>query len=75
MSHIVQQFDRIRRDTPARPLIHVPAHGGSTTLTAEDLWTLSLEQGKALEALGLDGDHLVISAAGNRAAAVALHAG
>lgn len=72
MSHIVQQFDRIRRDAPGRPLIHVPAPSGSTTLTAEDVWTRSLEQGKALEALGLDSDHLVISAAGNRAAAVPL---
>ena len=72
MSHIVHAFDRIRRDAPARPLIHVPGPGATATLTAQDLWDLSLAYAAALDARGIDGDHLVISAAGNRPGAVAL---
>jgi long-chain acyl-CoA synthetase len=70
LSEIVERFERIRRDSPDRPLIHVPAAG--TTLSAEYIWNASRQQRIQLEALGLDGEHLVISAAGNRPAAVAL---
>jgi long-chain acyl-CoA synthetase len=70
LSEIVERFDRIRRDTPNRLLIHLPAAGAS--LTAEDIWNASLRHRAQLEALGLGEEHLVISAAGNRAAAVPL---
>jgi long-chain acyl-CoA synthetase len=70
LSEIVERFDRIRRDSPKRFLIHLPAAGES--LTAEDIWNASLRQRAQLEALGLGEEHLVISAAGNRPAAVPL---
>jgi long-chain acyl-CoA synthetase len=78
LSEIVERFERIRRDSPNRPLIHLPAAGAS--LSADDIWNASLQQRAQLEALdpgpgldpGLDDDHLVISAVGNRAAAVPL---
>src|SRR6185436_14900455 len=59
-----------RRDSPNRVLIHLPAAGAS--LTAEDIWQASLRQRATLEALGLGEEHLVISAAGNRPAAIPL---
>jgi long-chain acyl-CoA synthetase len=76
LSEIVERFDRIRRDSPNRLLIHLPAAGAS--LSADDIWTAALQQRAELEALGLgsgpglDDDHLVISAVGNRSAAVPL---
>ena len=70
LSEIVERFERIRRDSPNRLLIHLPAAGAS--LTAEDIWNASLLQRAQLEALGLGEEHLVISAAGNRPAAVSL---
>ncbi len=48
----------------------MPAAG--TSLTAEDLWTLSERVRGTLGGWGLGADHLVISAAGNRPASVAL---
>jgi long-chain acyl-CoA synthetase len=70
VSEIVERFQRIRRDTPSRPLLHVPSAGAS--LSAEDIWTRARQQQARLAALGLDADHLVISVAGNRPAAVPL---
>jgi long-chain acyl-CoA synthetase len=70
LSEIVERFDRIRRDSPNRFLIHLPATGVS--LTVQDIWTASLLQRTQLEALGLGEEHLVISAAGNRPSAVSL---
>jgi long-chain acyl-CoA synthetase len=70
LSDIVERFDRVRRDSPNRLLIHLPAAGVS--LTAEDIWNTALFQRAQLEALGLGEEHLVISAAGNRPAAVSL---
>ena len=70
MSEIVERFDRIRRDSPNRRLIHLPAAGAS--LTADDIWNASLLQRARLESLGLGKEHLVISAAGNRPGAVSL---
>ena len=69
-SEIVERFERIRRDRPARPLIHVPATGLS--LTADDLWNASLRVRAALDAKGLGPDHLVLAASGNRASTLAL---
>lgn len=63
-SSIVERFDRIRRDTPDRPLIHLPL--ARTTISAAGLWDASEEQRRRLERLSLGGDHLVIYAGGNR---------
>jgi long-chain acyl-CoA synthetase len=69
-SEIVERFSRIRRDRPDRPLIHLPSIGQS--LTADDLWNATLVQRARLQAMGLGKDHLLLSAAGNRPAAVSL---
>jgi acyl-CoA synthetase (AMP-forming)/AMP-acid ligase II len=70
VSEIVERFERISRDSPNRPLIHLPAAG--TSLTAGDIWNASLIQRARLEAIGLGEEHLLISAAANRPAAVSL---
>ena len=67
MSEIVDRFRRLHRDTPNRPLVHLPL--AATTLTADDLHAASLEHGRALQRLGLGPDNLVILAIGNRPAA------
>src|SRR5688572_15410368 len=63
-SEIIEHFDRIRRDTPNRPLIHLPL--STTTVSASALWAASLQQRAALAAAGVDRDRLVMSATGNR---------
>jgi long-chain acyl-CoA synthetase len=70
LSEIVQRFERIRRDTPDRPLVHHPATGA--TFTAENLWNAAAQYRRQLAALGLDGEHLIVLIAGNRPAAVSL---
>ena len=70
VSHIVERFDRVRRDTPDRPLIHLPL--GATTLTAGQIWDGAGEQCRQLAGHGIGPDHLVIYAAGNRPALFAL---
>ena len=70
MSEILERFERIRRDQPGRPLVHVPAT--RSTLTAYGLWDESCAYRDALAARGLGPDHLVIAAAGNRTATLAL---
>jgi acyl-CoA synthetase (AMP-forming)/AMP-acid ligase II len=70
LSEIVERFDRMRRDSPDRLVIHLPAAGVS--LTVQDIWNASLLQRARFEALGLGEEHLVISAAGNRPSAVSL---
>jgi long-chain acyl-CoA synthetase len=70
VSEIIDRFERIRRDRPTRPLIHLPAAG--VTLTTDDVWTLAQTCRGLLGSRGLGRDHLVISAAGNRPATLAL---
>jgi len=70
LSEIVERFERIRRDSPNRLLVHLPAAGVS--VTAEDIWNASRLQRAQLEALGLGEGYLVISAAGNRPSVVPL---
>lgn len=70
MSEIIERFQRLLKDIPNRALIHLPA--ASASLTVEDIWNAALAQRARLEALGLGGEHLIISAAGNRPAAVPL---
>jgi long-chain acyl-CoA synthetase len=70
VSEIVEQFERLRRDHPGRALIHLPA--AARSLTADDVWRSSLAQRARLTGLGIGPDHLVISAAGSRPAAISL---
>jgi long-chain acyl-CoA synthetase len=63
-SRIVEQFNRIARDTPGRPLIHLPL--ATRTLTAADVRAAADEQLKLLIAAGVGSDDLLIYAAGNR---------
>ena len=70
MSEILERFERIRRNHPARPLVHVPAT--RSTLTASALWDQSCAYRDALAAWGLGPDSLLIAASGNRAATLAL---
>lgn len=64
LSEIVERFGRIRRDTPSRPLIHLPLL--RRTLTAETLWDATLQQRAQLERRGVGPDSLAIYGAGNR---------
>jgi len=66
VSEIVERFQRIHRDAPDRPLVHLPAT--STTLTASDLASASVAHERALARLGLSADTLVMLAFGNRPA-------
>jgi acyl-CoA synthetase (AMP-forming)/AMP-acid ligase II len=65
VSEIVERFERLRRDTPRRPLIHLPAL--RTTITAEALWEAAVEQRSQLERRGVGPESLAIYGAGNRA--------
>jgi long-chain acyl-CoA synthetase len=64
LSQIVERFRRIVRDTPSRPLIHLPL--ARTTITAEELQAAASTQRGRLEQAGIGPDHVVIYAAGNR---------
>ncbi|MGE0448055.1 MAG: class I adenylate-forming enzyme family protein [Vicinamibacterales bacterium] len=70
MNAIVEEFDRLWRDAPARPLVHLPSSG--TTLTTDDLQRNRLEQTAVLERAGIGGGHVVLSAVGNRPGFLAL---
>jgi long-chain acyl-CoA synthetase len=67
VSYIVERFQRICRDRPDRPLVHVPAE--SATLTTSDILSASDAHVRALDRLGLGRDSLVMLAIGNRPAA------
>jgi acyl-CoA synthetase (AMP-forming)/AMP-acid ligase II len=67
LSEIVERFRRIHRDTPDRPLIHLPVT--RACFTAEDVLAASEEHRRALNRLALGQDNLVILAIGNRPAA------
>lgn len=68
MSDIVQRFARIAADHPNRPVIYAPA--SQATLTASQIWQRHLELRQQMLALGIQPGQLVVSAAGNRAAAI-----
>lgn len=70
MSDIVQHFARIAADGPDRPVIYAPASHES--LTASQVWQLHLELREQLAALGIQPGQLLVSAVGNRPAAVPL---
>jgi long-chain acyl-CoA synthetase len=64
MSELVERFNRIQRDNPARIALHARSEGRA--ITASELWHEAAIAGAALEASALDRDHLIISVAGNR---------
>jgi acyl-CoA synthetase (AMP-forming)/AMP-acid ligase II len=70
LSEIVGRFERIERDDPARPLVHIP--GSGVSLTAADLGRISRVFAGRLAGAGFGPDHLLLVASGNRAATIAL---
>lgn len=70
LSEIVERFERIERDDPARPLVHVP--GSGVSFGAEDLGRIARIFTGCLAAAGLGRDHLLLVASGNRASTIAL---
>ena len=64
MNAIVDEFDRLWRDKPSRPLIHLPSSG--QTLNANDLSRTRDEYTRALSAAGVAEGHVVLSVVGNR---------
>jgi len=69
-SDLVALFADVRREDPARPLIHRPGLGPA--LSTDDIWRAHLAIADALAGRGVERDELVISAAGNAPASVAL---
>jgi long-chain acyl-CoA synthetase len=67
---ILQRFARIAVDEPQRPIIYAPA--SHEVVRASDVWQAHLELRQQLSALGIQPGHLVVSAAGNRPAAIPL---
>jgi acyl-CoA synthetase (AMP-forming)/AMP-acid ligase II len=70
VSDLVERFARIAADQPERPVIYAPA--SNDVLSASQLWQSHLELHAQLLALGIRPGHLVVSAAGNRPAAIPL---
>jgi len=70
VSDLVTRFSLIRKSAPDRTLIHLPAAGGEWS--ADDLWHAHQRYSDRLAKIGVGHGDLVISAAGNSAASVAL---
>jgi long-chain acyl-CoA synthetase len=70
MSELLARFAGVRRDNPARCLIHLP--GVDSAQTADDIWRAHLRYADRLTALAISPGRLVISALGNSADSVAL---
>lgn len=70
MSDIVERFARIAIDRPDHPVIYAPGTNG--VLHAFELWQSHLRLRQQLSDLGIQPGQLVVSAAGNRPAAIAL---
>jgi long-chain acyl-CoA synthetase len=60
---LLSRFDALRRQSPSRPLVHLPGVGA--TWSASDVWNAHLEIAEALRGHGVSAGHLVVSAAGN----------
>ena len=69
-SEIVEAFGRIKRDTPARPLIYLPATG--EVLSVTDVDELAAQIDRALEGARVSRRAVVAGIIGNRAAAVSM---
>jgi acyl-CoA synthetase (AMP-forming)/AMP-acid ligase II len=70
VSDLVQRFARIAREQPGRVLIYAPGH--NEALTAQDVWRAHLDVRARLSAAGVGHNQLILSAAGNHAAAAPL---
>jgi long-chain acyl-CoA synthetase len=70
VSDILQRFARIAADQPDRPIIYAPA--SNLVLTASQVWQSHVELRERLSAPGIRPGQLVVSAAGNRPAAIPL---
>lgn len=70
MNAIVERFERLWRDEPSRPLVHLPSL--NTTLTTTDLRQVRQRYAAILTSAGIGDGHLIISVAGNRAGFLAL---
>jgi long-chain acyl-CoA synthetase len=70
VSEIVQRFSRIALEQPERPLIYVS--GTNEVLTASEVWRVYVEVRQRLATIGIGRDQLVVTAAGNRPAAIPL---
>ena len=70
MSELVTRFEMVRRDAPGRILIHAP--GAGIEWSAEALWQAHQRYAGRLDQIGVGSGDLVLSAAGNTAASVAL---
>lgn len=70
MSQILARFTEIYRRQPARPILHVPAV--AATWSAGDVWDAHRRYADRLASAGLGPGQLVLSAAGNSPASVAL---
>ena len=68
-SEIVQEFDRIRRDFPQRPLVYLPA--AQTLLTAADLWDAAVQVSAMLDVAKVNPRGLIAAVLGNRPAYLA----
>src|SRR6185436_3802357 len=69
-SAILARFAEICRDDPRRPIIHMPATARAWTPT--DIWDAHRRYADQLTRLAIDPGHLVLSAAGNSPASIAL---
>ena len=69
-SAILTRFAEICRDNPRRPIIHVPAT--ASAWTAADIWDAHHRYADRLTRVAAGPGHLVLSAAGNSPASVAL---
>jgi acyl-CoA synthetase (AMP-forming)/AMP-acid ligase II len=70
VSELLARFADLRRDDPARPLVHLPDLG--TVLSADAIWNAHLRYADSLTQLGVAPGELVVSAVGNTAGSVAL---
>ena len=70
VSDLVTRFALIRQEDPGRTLIHLPGVGAEWS--ADDLWRAHQRYADRLAEIGVGRGDLVVSAAGNSAASVAL---
>ena len=70
MSQILTRFAELYRRDPTRPLLHLPAVAAAWS--AGDLWDAHRRYADELTAIGVGSGQLVLSAAGNSPASVAL---
>jgi long-chain acyl-CoA synthetase len=61
---IVGEFERLWRDAPARPLIHLPSAG--STLTADDLQRTRQGYAAIFHRAGIESGHIILAVTGNR---------